>query len=84
LLLYINDIVLMASSLYLCHITACLSLEFAMTNLGALHHFLGISITRCTNRLFLSQRQYAIKLLKGATMSECHPTATLVDSKSKL
>ncbi|XP_021317764.1 uncharacterized protein LOC110435969 [Sorghum bicolor] len=34
--------------------------------------------------LFLSQRQYAVELLQRAGMSECHPTTTPVDSKSKL
>jgi hypothetical protein len=85
LLLYVDDIVLTASSSTLLRrITERLSSEFAMTDLGALHHFLGISVTRSTNGLFLSQRQYAVELLQRAGMSECHPTSTPVDSKSKL
>jgi len=55
-----------------------------MTDLDALHHFLGISVTRTADGLFLSQRQYAVELLQRAGMSECHPTTTPVDSKSKL
>ena len=34
-----------------------------MTDLGALHHFLSISVTRSANGMFLSQRQYAVELL---------------------
>jgi hypothetical protein len=55
-----------------------------MTDLGALHHFLGISVTRSSDGLFLSQRQYAADLLQRACMAECHPTATLVDTHAKL
>ena len=55
-----------------------------MTNLGDLHHFLGISMTRNNSWLFLSQRQYAIGLLQRAGMSKCHPTATSVDAQKKL
>ena len=55
-----------------------------MTDLGALHHFLGISVTRSSEGLFLSQRQYALDLLQRAGMSDCHSTTTPVDCKSKL
>ena len=52
LLLYVNDIIQTASSSDLMRcITTCLSSEFAMTNRGALHHFLGISVTCSSNGL---------------------------------
>lgn len=35
---------------------AKLTFEFAMTDLGDLHHFLGISVTRFVDELFLFQR----------------------------
>jgi hypothetical protein len=57
LLLYVDDIVLTASSDgFLQHIIAALQREFAMTDMGQLHHFLGIYVTHCTNGLFLSQQ----------------------------
>jgi len=85
LLLYVDDIVLTASSTALLHrITERLHSEFAMTDLGDLHHFLGISVTHSTDGLFLSQRQYAVDLLQRAGMAECHSTATPVDTRSKL
>ena len=55
-----------------------------MTNLDALHHFLGISVTRSADGLFLSQRQYAVELLQRAGMAECHSTTTPVDTHAKL
>jgi len=57
LLLYVDDIVLTASSTDLLHsIIGRLHTEFAMTDLGDLHHFLGISVTCSSDGLFLSQR----------------------------
>lgn len=56
LLLYVDDIVLTASSTNLLQrIIAQLHSEFAMTDLGTLHHFVGISVTRTSDGLFLSQ-----------------------------
>ncbi|GJW54956.1 ribonuclease H-like domain-containing protein [Tanacetum coccineum] len=47
LLIYIDDIVLTASSMNLLqHIISSLHKEFDMTDLGALNYFLGISVTR--------------------------------------
>jgi len=58
--------------------------ELAMMDLGELHHFLGISVTRSASGVFLPQRQYATDLLQCADISECHPTATPVDARMKL
>ncbi|XP_066311289.1 uncharacterized mitochondrial protein AtMg00810-like [Miscanthus floridulus] len=85
LLLYVDDIVLTASSAgFLQHIIAALQREFAMTDTGQLHHFLGISVTRYANGLFLSQRQYTQDILECAGMSACKPCSTPVDLHSKL
>jgi len=85
LLLYVDDIVLTASSTELHQtIIGRLHSEFAMPDLGDLHHFLRISSTRSLDGLFLSQRHYAMDLLQHAGMSKCHSTSTPVDSKSKL
>ncbi|GJY32018.1 ribonuclease H-like domain-containing protein, partial [Tanacetum coccineum] len=58
--------------------------EFDMTDLGALNHFLRISITRDTTGMFLSQKRYAIELIERAHMLNCNPTRTPVDTESKL
>jgi hypothetical protein len=57
LLLYVDDIVLTTSSdtLLRC-IIDLLHHEFAMKDLGDLHHFLGLSVTRNHDGLFLCQR----------------------------
>jgi hypothetical protein len=57
LLLYVDDIVLMASTADLLHRTiVALQREFVMKDLGPLHHFLGITAERRPQGLFLHQR----------------------------
>ncbi|WVZ85685.1 hypothetical protein U9M48_032580, partial [Paspalum notatum var. saurae] len=56
----------------------------APPHLGDLHHFLGVSVMRSSDGLFLSQRQYAVDLLQRASMAECHSTSTPVDTQAKL
>jgi histone deacetylase 1/2 len=55
LLLYVDDIVLTASSIWLLdRITASLRSEFATTDMGSLHYFLGIAVTRDSSGMHLS------------------------------
>jgi hypothetical protein len=64
LLLYVDDIVLTVSSVPLLHrMIFALQHEFSMKDLGTLHHFLGISVQRGPDRLFMLRRQYALDIL---------------------
>ncbi|XP_071713507.1 uncharacterized mitochondrial protein AtMg00810-like [Rutidosis leptorrhynchoides] len=65
-------------------IIASLLTEFAMTDLGPLNYFLGISATRTALGLFLSQKQYAADILERANISTCHPCRTPVEPGAKL
>nr|GEZ95310.1 ribonuclease H-like domain-containing protein [Tanacetum cinerariifolium] len=58
--------------------------EFAITDLGSLNYFLGISTQRTKSGLFLSQSKLAEKILKRAHMQHCNPCKTPVDTESKL
>ncbi|GJV25719.1 ribonuclease H-like domain-containing protein [Tanacetum coccineum] len=85
LLLYVDDIVLTASSEGLLQrIIHSLHQEFAMTDLDPLNYFLGISVTRDSLGLFLSQKKYAVKILERAHMVTCNPCRTPIDTESKL
>jgi hypothetical protein len=56
LLLYVDDIVLTASSTSLLLQTIfALKREFTMKDLGPLHHFLGVSVLHQADGLFLTQ-----------------------------
>ncbi|GJS33989.1 ribonuclease H-like domain-containing protein [Tanacetum coccineum] len=65
-------------------IISSLHREFAMTDLGSLNYFLGISVTRDSSGLFLFQKKYAVELLDRAHMVNCNPSRTPVDTESKL
>ena len=57
ILLYVDDIILSASSDRLRkHFMALLGAEFAMKDLGPLSFFLGIALSRDANGMFLSQK----------------------------
>nr|GFA31904.1 ribonuclease H-like domain-containing protein [Tanacetum cinerariifolium] len=71
-------------SLTYAQIIASLHREFSMTDLGALNYFLGISLTRDSSGLFLSQRKYGMEILERAHMVGCNPSLTPVDTESKL
>ncbi|GJY79554.1 ribonuclease H-like domain-containing protein [Tanacetum coccineum] len=82
---YVYDIVLTASfEGLLQRIIRSLHQEFAMTDLGPLNYFLGISVTRDSSGLFLSQKKYAVEILEKAHMVNCNPSRTPVDIESKL
>ncbi|KAG7599937.1 Ribonuclease H-like superfamily [Arabidopsis suecica] len=85
LLLYVDDIVLTASTpALLDRIVSELSSAFDITDMGKLHHFLGIAVTYNDDGLLLSQQNYAADILHRASMTGCNPCATPVDTKTKL
>ncbi|XP_062197348.1 uncharacterized mitochondrial protein AtMg00810-like [Phragmites australis] len=85
LLLYINGIVVTASSndLLWCFMDRLHS-EFAMKDFGSLHFFLGIQVCRMSGGFFPSQEKYAKKVLDRAGMQYCKPISIPVDTKPKL
>ena len=85
LLLYVDDVVLTASSpVLLRHLIDQLLGEFSMKDLGPLHFFLGIRVTRDATGFFLSQQKYAEELLDRANMVDCWLVSTPVDTHAKL
>jgi hypothetical protein len=80
LLLYVDDIILTASSSELLRRTiAALQREFAMKDLRPLHHFLGITVEHHPDGLFLHQSTYTLDVIKRVTMTDCKPCTTPVD-----
>ncbi|GJX96443.1 reverse transcriptase domain-containing protein [Tanacetum coccineum] len=64
-----SPVVKLASSKSLLqHIIRSLHQEFAMTDLGSLNYFLGISVIRDSSGLFLSQKKYAIEVFDRVHM----------------
>nr|GFB40776.1 ribonuclease H-like domain-containing protein [Tanacetum cinerariifolium] len=65
-------------------ITRSLHQDFAMTDLGLLNYFLGISVSRDSSGLFLSQKKYVVEIIDKAHMVNCNPSRTHIDTDSKL
>ncbi|GJX83605.1 ribonuclease H-like domain-containing protein [Tanacetum coccineum] len=58
--------------------------EFVMTDFGSLNYFLGISVTRDSSGMSLSQKKYTVGILERAGMFNCNTSRTPVDTESKL
>jgi transposase InsO family protein len=69
LLLYVDDIVLTSNTpAYLDQLIAQLSSVFDLKDLGPLHYFLGLQVTRSSSGLYLNQAKYTHDLLKKHNM----------------
>jgi hypothetical protein len=74
LLLYVDDIVLTSNTpAYLDHLITQLSTVFDLKDLGSLHYFLGLQVTRDSSGLYLNQAKYANDLLKKHHMLDSKP-----------
>jgi hypothetical protein len=82
--LYVDDIILTASNIELLRRTiSALQREFAMKDLGPLHHFLGITVERNSDGSVLHQRTYMLDILKGAVIADYKSCTTPVDLQVK-
>jgi hypothetical protein len=63
---------------------SALQQEFSMKDLRPFYHFLGITVERRSDGLFLHQRTYMLDILKRAVMADCKPYTTPVDLQAKL
>jgi hypothetical protein len=85
LLLYVDDIILTASSPELLqHITTALQHQFMMKDIVRLYYFLGVSVEQRSDSLFLHQRQNAQDIFEHARMSDCKPYFKPVDTQAKV
>jgi hypothetical protein len=85
LLLYVDNIILTASNTeLLCRIIFALQWEFAMKDLGPLHHFLDITVEHRLTDLLLHQHTYTVDILKRVIMADFKPCTTPVNLQAKL
>jgi hypothetical protein len=83
--MYIDNIILTATlTRILNQITASLRSELAMMDMGSLHYFLGIAVTRDSSGMHLSQAKYAVEILDKVGMTACKSTMTPIDTSPKL
>ena len=85
LLVYVDDIILVSSSTTAAsRLVQDLGSKFAVKDLGPLHFFLGIEVSTVSQGLILTQKKYALDLLRRAGMLQCQPVSTPMDAREKL
>ncbi|WVZ77133.1 hypothetical protein U9M48_025033 [Paspalum notatum var. saurae] len=85
MLIYVDDIIVASSTQEATDgLLKNLKQEFAFKDLGDLHYFLGIEVSKARDGIILSQEKYASDLLKKVGMSECKPTSTPLSTSEKL
>ncbi|KAL5713021.1 non-specific serine/threonine protein kinase [Ranunculus cassubicifolius] len=85
ILVYVDDILITGSSPTLCDsIISHLGTQFAVKDLGPLHYFLGLEITKTPSGLLISQSKYIHDLLNKTNMANAKPCQTPCDTKLKL
>ena len=85
LLVYVDDIIVLSSSPpAVDRLVENLRKEFAVKDLGPLHFFLGIEVSRRPDGLALVQRKYALDLLRRAGMLKCQSSDTPMSAATKL
>jgi hypothetical protein len=84
LLIYVDDIVVASSSSHVveAHVAA-LRQDFTLEDLGPLHYFLGIEVKENKDGIVMSQRKYALEIIKKAGMEHCKPVKTPLSSTEK-
>jgi hypothetical protein len=84
-LVYVDDIIITSSSsTTVTTLLDDLRLEFALKDLGVLHYFLGMQVTRIKDGRILSQEKYASDILQKDGMVKCKPVQTPLVTSEKL
>jgi histone deacetylase 1/2 len=84
-LVYVDDIIVVSStSEATSGLLHELKKDFALKDLGELHYFLGMEVTKVRDGIILSQDKYASDLLKKVNMSSCKPVSTPISTSEKL
>nr|GFB05919.1 retrovirus-related Pol polyprotein from transposon TNT 1-94 [Tanacetum cinerariifolium] len=83
--IYVNDIIIAASTLELCDLFANLMCsKFKMSMMGKISFFLGLQISQSPRGIFINQSKYALESLKKYGFESCDPVDTPMVEKSKL
>ncbi|CAN6723484.1 unnamed protein product [Malus baccata var. baccata] len=83
--LYVDDIIYTGSSSALMDdFKADIMRKYEMSDLGLLHHFLGLRVIQTERCIFLHQKEYAKTLLEKFGLKDCKPVATSLAANEKL
>ncbi|KAM1792474.1 hypothetical protein ACFX12_036326 [Malus domestica] len=77
LLIYVDDILVTGNNpAHISTLIHQLGRKFSMKDLGPLHYFLGMEITRTPTAMYLTQSKYILDLLKRTQMADAKPLST--------
>ncbi|CAL2234198.1 unnamed protein product [Prunus armeniaca] len=83
--IYVDDIVYTGSSqTLLAEFKEDMMAKYEMTDLGLLHHFLGMGVIQSESSIFLHQKKYASTLLNKFGLTECKYVSTPLVATEKL
>ncbi|XP_052486910.1 uncharacterized mitochondrial protein AtMg00810-like [Gossypium raimondii] len=75
--LYVDDVIFTGNDVkMLKEFQHSMMAEFEMTDLGELHHFLGIEVHQSEKGIFISQESYAKEVLKKFKIENANPVST--------
>ncbi len=84
-LIYVDDIIVTSSRQEAVPaLLQDLQKEFALKDLGDLHYFLGIEVTKVSGGIVLTQDKYVNDLLRRVNMFDCKPVSTPLSTSEKL
>ena len=83
--LYVDDMLLTGPhESQIADFKADLNASFEMSDLGHLHHYLGIQFKQCDGGIALCQTKYIETLLCRFSLEDCKPIATPMETSLKL
>lgn len=83
--IYVDDIIVVSSRQdAVPALLKDLQKDFTLKDLGELHYFLGIEVTKIPSGIMLTQDKYDTDLLKRANMIDCKPVSTPLSTSEKL
>ena len=85
IVLYVDDMLLTGpNEAHIADFKADLNASFEMSDLGLLHHYLGIQFKQCDGGIALCQTQYVETLLRRFSLEDSKPIATPMETGLKL
>lgn len=81
---YVDDLLIVGARKAVDKRKKALSIVLTVTELGACHYFLGMSITRQTNGMIISQYAYSERIIASAGILDCMPVETPLPLVHKL
>ncbi|GJX58943.1 cysteine-rich receptor-like protein kinase 8, partial [Tanacetum coccineum] len=84
-LVYVDDLMINGNDAeQIANLKRQLNSQFHMKDLGALHYFLGLEVTKAYSGLFVSQKKYSMEMLQEAVVMNSRPYQLLMDPNIKL